>query len=135
MAGQRVFPDVEVALEEYLGDFGMVVTLVPLEHKQLLADGTPAILRVNRSGGGESANKASDEPRVSVQIFTLRSADDPRRAYRVAADVRAHILNLPAITAAGRLDSASTESGPTTIPWADPEVHVVQMVFRLSTRP
>jgi hypothetical protein len=43
-------------------------------------------------------------------------------------------MNLPKITALGRLDKADTESGPAEFPHPDPSVVRIQMMFRLSVR-
>jgi hypothetical protein len=140
MAARTAFGDVELMLvgdgtdPGYLEEFGSCFTSTPPNLKDLLAGGA-FVLRVARVGGGESSSKSSDEPRVNVQVYALRSADAPRAAHNQAAAVRAAMFNLPALTKWGRLDSATTESGPTEFPWPDPEIQVVQQIFRLSTRP
>lgn len=132
MTAREPFGDVELMLEEYLTPRGFVVTSTPKDLKTRLADGY--VIRVQRVGGGETRNATVDAPRIAVQVFALRSSAKPRDAHDGAAQVRADLLNLPAITAAGRLDSARTESGPTELPWPDPEIAVVQCIYRLATR-
>lgn len=126
------FGDVELMLEDYLGDLGLVVTQVPIDLKDRLESGY--VIAVNRNGGGESANGTVDNPRVRVAVFALRSAAKPRDAHDGASLVRQRILNLPAITPFGRIDSGVTEAGPTAYQWPDPQVAAVQQIFRLSTR-
>lgn len=133
MADREPFGDVELMLLEYLAPRGYVVTSTPPDLKTRLAAGY--VIRVARVGGGESGNRTSDTPRVNVQVFALRSAAKPRDAHDGAALIRADLVfNLPAITENGRLDSGETESGPTAFPWPDPEITVVQMILRLTTR-
>lgn len=132
MTNHAPFGDVELMLMEHLANLGYVVTSTPGDLKTRLATGY--VIRVARVGGGESANGTTDNPRVNIQVFALRDSTKPRDAHDGAAAVRARILNLPAITTAGRIDSGETESGPTTFPWPDPEITVVQQIYRLATR-
>jgi hypothetical protein len=132
MAGHAEFPDVELMLMEYLAPHGYLCTATPPDLQDRLSSGQ--VIRVNRVGGGESKNRTVDNPRVQVQVFALRDASDPRAAHDKASAVRTALMNLPAITAEGRLDSAVTESGPTDFPHPDPPVVRVQMIFRLSAR-
>lgn len=138
MAGHVAFGDVELMLtgdddeDGFLTPFGYCVTSTPPDLKTRLAAGF--VLRVARVGGGETGNRTTDNPRVNVQVFSLRTGDVPRAAHDQAAAVRAAFMNLPAITPWGRLDSAETDAGPVSFPWPDPEIEVVQQIFRLSTR-
>ena len=139
MTNHDPFPDVELMLvgdgtdPGFLEQFGQCVTSTPADLKERLADGA-FVLRVARVGGGEAANRTTDNPRVSVQVFALRSSATPRAVHDQSAAVRAALLNAAAVTAFGRLDRGETEAGPTAYPWPDPEIEVVQQVFRLSTR-
>lgn len=122
------FPDVEVALIEYLSDLGYCVTSTPADLKSRLP-----VLRIQRIGGGNT--KTDDQPRVSVQAFVAADYLNPRAALDLADAVRNRLTHdLPAITAAGRLDTSETDSGPVKVPWPDVEVNVVQAVYRLTTR-
>lgn len=132
MADHAPFGDVELMLREYLGPRGLVVSTLPPDLKTKLD--TQKVIRTNRAGGLASADGTTDNPRVVILVFALRSTATPRAAYDVARQVEADLLNLPAVTAAGRLDKVTVESGPTAFPWADPEVAAVQLIVRLSTR-
>lgn len=126
------FGDVELMLRGYLTPRGLVVSTIPSDLKTKLA--TQKVIRANRSGGLANAEGTTDGPRVSIIVFSLRSSAAPRAAFDVARQIEADLLNLPALTAAGRLDSMRVESGPTEFPWPDPEVQAVQIICRLSTR-
>ena len=95
------------------------------------------VVRVNRVGGGESRSGTSDEPRVRVDVFGLASSAAPRAAQDEASEIRTQLRNLAGVvTAFGRLDKASTEVGPTEMPWSvDEQIVRVQQVFRITTRP
>lgn len=132
MVDHLPFGDVELMLREYLGPRGLVVSTLPSDLKTKLA--TQKVIRVNRSGGLANATGTADAPRVVILVFAKRDSAVPRAAFDVARQIEADLLNLPARTAAGRLDSMRVESGPTEFPWADPEVAAVQLICRLSTR-
>lgn len=138
MGNHEPFPDVELMLTGkgedagYLTPRGYCVTSTPPDLKTRLAAGY--VIRVARVGGGESKNRTVDNPRVNIQVFALRSAAKPRDAHDGAELVRGDLMNLPAVTPWGRIDSAETESGPTAFPWPDAEITVSQCVYRLQTR-
>lgn len=131
MSAHGVAVDVEVALVEFLDSFADYIgTFTPIDLQQRVQR-DEFVVRVGRVGGGDTKNATTDNPRVSVQVYGRREA---RVVHDKAAEIRAALMNLPAITEAGRLDSAETESGPVTFPWPDPDVAAVQMIFRLATR-
>ena len=139
MVGHAAFADVELMLvgdgtdPGLLEPFGTCVTSTPIDLKAQLAGGN-FVIRVARVGGGESANRTTDNPRVSVQVFALRSAAAPRAAHDRAGDIRAFLINAGVGNAFGRLDKGETDAGPAEFPWPDPDITVVQQIFRLSTR-
>lgn len=141
MADPTPFADVEPALMVYLEDLGWTVTSTPADLKTRLA--TSGVLRVKRIGGGSTRN--TDDPRVSVQAFTLRDPAKPRSSHTLAGAVEARIaaisdnagvITIPAALGGGlvRLDSGEKESGPVEFPWPDPDVLVVECIYRISTR-
>lgn len=144
MADPAPFVDVEPALMVYLEDLGQGYTSTPPNLKELLTD--PAVgkvLRIKRIGGGSTRN--TDDPRVSVQAFTLRDPGQPRSSHKLAGAVEARIaaiadnagvIEVPAGYGGGkvRLDSGEKESGPVELPWPDPDVLVVESIYRISTR-
>ena len=133
MSRREPFGDVEVALVEFgeASSWGYVVTSTPEDLYNRITAGE-FVVRVGRQGGSDSSNATVDVPRVSVQVFGRREG---RVVHDHAAQIRADLLSLSGyVTAAGRLDSAETESGPTVFPWPDEEVLAVQMIFRLRTR-
>lgn len=144
MSDPGAFPDVEPALIVYLADLGFGVTFTPVNLKELLVDpAVAAVLRIKRIGGG--ATRKSDEPRVSIQAFTLRDSTMPRSSHQLARAVEARIvaiadnapvISVPTVFGGGtvRLDSGSKESGPVEFPWPDQDVLVVETIYRLSTR-
>lgn len=141
------FPDVEAALLVALDDQGFAVTSTPPDLKDILA-GTGEytdpldVLRIQRIGGGHGPNKATDEPRVSVDCFALRTVDRPRAATDRARSVEAFLLSFADVVAIPpelgggvcRIDGCWTESGPVTYPWPDPDIQVVRLISRISTR-
>lgn len=126
------FGDVELMLREYLAPRGLVVSTIPPDLRAKLA--TQKVIRTTRAGGLANATGTVDNPRVVILVLALRDAAQPRGAYDTARQIEADLLNLPAATAAGRLDSMTVESGPTAFPWTDPEVAAVQLICRISTR-
>lgn len=138
MTDYAPFPDVEVALMVYLDDLGEGWTFTPADLNDRLH--TRPLLRIQRIGGGNT--KQSDEPRVSIQAFTLRDPASPRSSHKLSATIEARLLSGPALVTipteygggTARLDTAETESGPVEFPWPDPAIRVVQCVYRLSVR-
>lgn len=142
MAALKAFPDVEPALIVYLEDLGYGVTWTPPDLKEQLVDGN-AVLRIKRIGGGSTLK--SDEPRISVQAYTLRDAAKPRSSHKVQRDVEARIqsigeiaplIEVPEEFGGGkvRLDSGDKEAGPVELPYPDEQVLVVESIYRVSTR-
>ena len=144
MADPKPFLDVEPALMVYLEDLGWTVTSTPANLNEKLADPeVGGVLRIKRIGGGSTRN--TDDPRVSVQAFTLRDPAKPRSSHKLAGLVEARIaaiadnagvIEIPAEYGGGkaRLDSGEKESGPVEFPWPDADVLVVESIFRISTR-
>lgn len=133
MADHLPFGDVELMLTEHLAaDDRLVVTVLPPDLKAQLV--TKKAVRVTRSGGLANETGTVDNPRVALLILAERDPAAPRAAFDLARQIEAELLNLPAHTAAGRLDSARVESGPTAFPWTDPDIAAVQLICRLSTR-
>lgn len=132
MSAHAPFGDVEMMLLDYLAPHGYVVTATPADLRQRL--NTSNVIRVVRAGGGEDDTATEDRPRVVIHVHVLRSSTDPRKGNNAAEAIRTSLMNLPAITPHGRLDKATTESGPVSVPHPDPEVERVQMIFRLRTR-
>jgi hypothetical protein len=141
------FPDVEAGLLVALEDLGYTVTSTPIDMKDILA-GTGAyttptdVIRIQRIGGAHGENRATDEPRVTVDVFKLRNPDNPRAPIQKALAVEARLLSLsdvitiPTEFGGGRcrIDGVVTESGPVEFPWPDPDIQVVRLISRASTR-
>lgn len=132
MAKHAPFGDVELMLREYLKDRGTVVSAFPTDVKKALQ--TAHLIRTTRTGGLANDTGTVDNPRVAILVLARRDRATPRAAFDTARQIEADLLNLPALTAAGRLDSCRVESGPSAFPWSDPEVMAVQLIVRLSTR-
>lgn len=135
--------DVEPALMVYLADVAdWLGTSTPEDLKQRLVAGEE-VLRVARIGGGTSAK--SDEPRISVQAFTLLDPDKPRSSHKLIGQVTSKVLAMgdkaPVITVPDEygggtvlFEGGSVESGAVQRPWPDAEVLVVECIYRISTR-
>lgn len=144
MTDPPAFADVEPALMVYLEDLGQGFTSTPPDLKErLLNPEIGKVLRIKRVGGGSTRN--TDDPRVSVQAFTLRDPEKPRSSHKLAGAVEARIaaiadnagvIEIPPEYGGGRvrLDSGEKESGPVEFPWPDADVLVVESIFRISTR-
>lgn len=143
MSDRTPFGDVELMLAGDGTDSGFLeadgrflCTSTPPDMRTMLEAGV-FVVRVNRVGGGESSSGTSDEPRVRVDVFGLASSAAPRATHEKASEIRTQLRRLSgAVTAFGRLDKATTEAGPTEMPWsADEQIVRVQQVFRITTRP
>jgi hypothetical protein len=132
MSDHAPFGDVEMMLLEHLAPHGYIVTSTPPDLRERL--NTQNVVRVVRAGGGENATATEDQPRVVIHVHVLRDSTVPRKGNDAAEAVRTSLMNLPAITSHGRLDKATTESGPVSVPHPDSEVERLQMIFRLRTR-
>lgn len=119
--------DVEVALMDYLTNLAYTVTSTPAD----LTDRLP-VIRVARIGGGE--DRANDFPRLSVQCFAAETYEQPRAAQDLAAAVWEQMRKLPAVSAGVRLDAASKDSGPVTIPWPTAGVAVKELIYTITIR-
>ena len=143
MTGRDPFGDVELMLAGDGTDPGFLeapgrflCTSAPADLRIKLEAGL-FVVRVNRVGGGESRSGTSDEPRVRVDVFGLASSTAPRATHDKASEIRTQLRRLSgAVTAFGRLDKATTEAGPTEMPWSpDDQIVRVQQIFRITTRP
>lgn len=119
--------DMEVALMDYLQNLAYTVTSTPSDLKDRLP-----VIRVARIGGG--ADRAHDQPRISLQCFALENTSAPRAAQDLAAAVWEQMYKLPVVSAGVRLDSASKESGPVTIPWPTAGIGVKELIYTVTVR-
>lgn len=99
MTTPLAWPDVELALGDFLADLGTCGAETPLA----LQDSLPYI-RLSRTGGGDD-RMVTDTATVSVDVF----AANPDDAKQLAETIRQRLLfGLPAKTAHGVLDFART---------------------------
>lgn len=103
------WPDVERAVGDFLAPLGATGSETP----QALQSQVP-YLRIGRTGGAD--DRTTDRANVSIDVF----AADADTARQVAGQVRQMLLlKLPAVTAHGVIDWASTNSAPFMTPPTD----------------
>jgi hypothetical protein len=128
------FPDIELALMDYLDDLGYTVTATPLD----LQDHLPCI-RIARLSGADDARDNLDYPNVAVQVYVAKSAADPRAGHNLSETIR-NRMNLIAdggvyVTSENALMvDCATISGPAELTYIDPAISVFQTVHRVTTK-
>ena len=85
-------------------------------------------IRIQRFGG--PSDVVFDNPRVTVDAFAATRAD----AYTLAENIRRRLSTPQRLgTAAGLLDRAIVETGPSDIPWG-PNVTRISTTYAIDTR-
>jgi hypothetical protein len=119
-----VFPDVERAVGDLVGDLGTAGS----ETSITLQSSLPYI-RIRRLGGSD--DRVTDAARVDVHVYDTNATD----AKAIAGQIRQRLISGPSVTTHGIIDRAWTEVGPQMIP-ADDTADIRQVVatYRISMR-
>lgn len=117
--------DAELLVAEALDDLvdHEVVTDVPADLQEQLP-----LIRVRRIGGGD--DRRTDTARVAVEAY----AASRTQAAAIAEQARAKLGRRRIRTTSGLIDRADTEVGPTRLPYDDPDIRLVQAIYRVTAR-
>jgi hypothetical protein len=85
-------------------------------------------VRVTRIAGGD--DRITDMSTVDVEVFS----PDRSTAFALSETIRARLLGYPIRVSGALIDSVYTETAPTRLVWADPNVHRYQATYQLSAR-
>lgn len=125
MADLAVWPDVHDVLFLLFADLcdNVVGPKRPPSYQDLMP-----LVRVRRLGGSD--DRITDTARVDVEVYAATYAT----ARDLAGACQQRLLNRPHITAAGSIDTVTTESSPAEIPHDDQAVRLVAATYRISFR-
>ena len=128
------YPDVELALLDYLTDLAYAVTSTPLDLQEVLP-----VLLVQRVGGGDEWENDVDYPLLLVTAFAHKDATTPRAGWELAEAIRDRLnaLNGGGLYIASQqalLQSCATVHGPVEIPYLDATIGVFQATYRVAVK-
>jgi len=129
-----IFPDIEVALCDYLGDLGYCVTSTPID----MEDHLP-VLRITRVGGEDDFYNGWDHPNVVIQVFVAKNHADARDGFDLCESIRDRMNEvndggLYLASANALIAESHTISGPVELPYINPAISVFQCGHRITTK-
>lgn len=86
------------------------------------------LIRVRRLGGGD--NRLADQARIVVEVYAATRA----QAVAVAEQARARFGQRKIRTPSGLIDRVDSEVGPNRLPYDDPDIRLVQAIYRVTAR-
>jgi hypothetical protein len=128
------YPDVEIALMEYLDPLGYTVTSTPADLEEHLP-----VIRIARFAGGDDWFEDLDFPEVVIVTYSEKDSGVPRSGLQVAEQIRdrMNLLNTDAFFSASAnalLVRSQTQSGPVEVGYIDPAVACYSAAYRVTTK-
>lgn len=128
------FPDIELALLDWLDDLGYTVTSTPLD----LQDQLP-VIRVQRIAGEDDSDQDEDHPIISVQVYAQKTAAAPRAGHDLSETIRDRVatINNGGVYVGSQdtlMQHARTVAGPVELPYLDPAISVFQCTYHITTK-
>lgn len=129
-----IFPDIELALCDYLADFGYCVTSTPIDLENQLP-----VIRITRVGGADDMENGWDYPNVVIQIYVARDYTDARDGHDLSEAIRDRMNDINGggffvVSQNTLMCECQTISGPVELPYINPAISVFQSGHRITTK-
>lgn len=124
MAELAPWPDVEAALEDILEDLAPTGTTTPAKLQETLP-----FIRIERFGGDD--DRITDANLITIDTFAAVRADSKA----LAETIRARLLSGPLTTGSTTLDTTTTATAPSEVPWSDDQsIRRFSATYRITAR-
>lgn len=132
--------DIEAGLLDFFSDLATCVTVTPGNLKDLLSHAgalNGKVLRIRRIGG--PGDRDNDYPTISVQSYAIENQAHPRAALDLDQSVWQRLIGVldgatSGWTGAYAVEDPSKTSGPIYLPYPDPDIAIVESIYRFTVR-